>query len=48
MTEKDYQEVNMKDVESKYMNAMFELIFNSKTEIKLIEYEEFIPILKSR
>ena len=47
MMEKDYQEVNMKDVESKYMNAMVELIFNGKTEIKLIECEEFKNIVKS-
>ena len=41
MMEKDYQEVNMKGVESKDMNAMVELIFNGKTEIKVIECEEF-------
>ena len=44
--DKDYQEVNMKDVESKYMNAMVELINNGETEIKLIKCEEFINILK--
>ena len=44
--DKDYQEVNMKDVESKYMNSMLELINNGETEIKLIECEDFINILQ--
>ena len=35
-----------KGVQSKYMNAMVKLVYNGETEIKLIECEEFINILK--
>ena len=43
---KDYQVVSMKGVQSKYMNAMVELIYNGETKIKTIECEEFLNLLK--
>ena len=43
---KDYNEVRMKGVQSNYMKAMVELVYNGETEIKLSECEEFVNILK--
>ena len=43
---KDYKEVVMKGVQSNYMKAMVELVYNGETEIKLSECEEFVNILK--
>ena len=36
----------MKGVQSNYMKAMVELVYNGETEIKLSECEEFVNILK--
>ena len=43
---KDYKEVRMKGVQSNYMKAMVELVYNGETEIKLNECKEFVNILK--
>ena len=43
---KDYKEVRMIGVQSNYMKAMVELVYNGETGIKLSQCEEFVNILK--
>ena len=43
--DKDYPEISKRGVQSKFINAMVDLIYHGETEVKLSECEEFMNIL---
>ena len=42
----DYQVINMREVTSRFVKAMLDLVYNGETEVKQIECEEFLDLLK--